>query len=176
MKKFSIIVLSLVLFAACNNADKETSISKTATETSTPPVTESRPAPMPSFAMMNSRNETVNLESFKGKKVLVNLWATWCGPCRAEIPSIQQLVAKTNPDKVAIVMLSLDDDFETAKDFASKTKMNLPVYFPAGQLPILFTVEAIPTTFIFNEKGELIHRQVGADNYDSPAYIELLNK
>lgn len=176
MRQSSIILLSLVFLAACNNGDKETGTPETAIETSPPGTTESRPAPMPSFAMMNSRDETVNLESFKGKKVLVNLWATWCGPCRAEIPSIQQLVAKTNPDKVAIVMLSLDDDFETAKDFASKTKMNLPVYFPAGQLPTLFTVEAIPTTFIFNEKGELIHRQVGADNYDSPAYIEMLNK
>lgn len=176
MKHISIILAGLLLVTACNNADKETGIAEASTETSTPAPAESKPASMPSFAMMNSRSETVNLESFKGKKVLVNLWATWCGPCRAEIPSIQQLVAKTNPDKVAIVMLSLDDDFETAKDFASKTKMNLPVYFPAGQLPILFTVEAIPTTFIFNEKGELIHRQVGADNYDSPAYIEMLNK
>jgi thiol-disulfide isomerase/thioredoxin len=176
MKHISVILVSLLLISACNNEDKETGTAEAITETSTPALAESKPASMPSFAMMNSRNETLNLESFKGKKVLVNLWATWCGPCRAEIPSIQQLAAKTNPDKVAIVMLSLDDDFETAKDFASKTKMNLPVYFPAGQLPILFTVEAIPTTFIFNEKGELIHRQVGADNYDSPAYIEMLTK
>lgn len=172
MKYTFVLLFSLALTAGCNNAGKESTTAEASTQSARVP--EKKPAPLPSFAIMNSRNETVNLESFKGKKLFVNLWATWCGPCRAEIPSIQQLAAKTNPDKVAIIMLSLDDDFATAKDFAAATNMNLPVYFPAGQLPTLFTVEAIPTTFIFNEKGELIHRQVGADNYNAPEYAELL--
>jgi len=73
-------------------------------------------------------------------------------------------------------MLSLDKSFETAKQFAAKTKMYLPIYYPASNLPALFIVEGIPVTFIFNEKGELIHRQEGGANYDTKLIADLLNQ
>jgi hypothetical protein len=72
-------------------------------------------------------------------------------------------------------MLSLDNNFETAKKFAAKTKMNLPFFYPAANLPELFNVQGIPATFIFNEKGELIHRQDGAADYNTNYYLDLLS-
>ena len=73
-------------------------------------------------------------------------------------------------------MLSLDNNFETAKQFAAKTKLDIPIYYPAANLPALFNVEGIPVTFIFNEKGELIHRQEGATDYNTNHFTEMLNK
>jgi thiol-disulfide isomerase/thioredoxin len=131
---------------------------------------------IPAFNMLTIDNKTVNLSSLKGKKVFVNLWATWCPPCRAEIPSIEKLAAKTDKNKVAFVMLALDNQFEKAISYAAKNKMTLPVYYPAENLPPLFNVEGIPTTFIFDEQGKLIHQQVGSVDYNTSKYIDMLKK
>ncbi|MGZ5247698.1 MAG: TlpA family protein disulfide reductase [Flavitalea sp.] len=130
---------------------------------------------IPSFNLKDINGNIVNLESLKGKKVFVNLWATWCPPCRKEMPSIQKLSAEVNKNNVVFVMLSLDDDFEKAKAYVQENNLMLPIYYPAETLPELFNVEGIPATFIFNEKGKLIKRVDGMDNYDSGKYRELLN-
>ena len=168
----------LLLTASCHNPEdtlesKEASspIASVATTTqeATPSVT------MPSFNMLTAENKSINLSSFKGKKVFVNLWATWCPPCRAEIPSIEKLAAKTDQSKVAFVMLDLDNQFEKAISYAAKNKMKVPIYYPAENLPPLFNVDGIPTTFIFNEQGQLIHRQTGSVDYNTSKYFDLLN-
>lgn len=130
---------------------------------------------IPSFNLKDVNGNVVNLESLKGKKVFVNLWATWCPPCRKEMPSIQKLSAEVNKNNVAFVMLSLDDDFEKAKAYVQEQNLMLPIYYPAEPLPELFNVNGIPATFIFNEKGKLIKRVDGMDNYDSGKYRDLLN-
>jgi thiol-disulfide isomerase/thioredoxin len=129
---------------------------------------------LPPFTLQNANGEAVNLQSFKGKKVFVNLWATWCPPCRAEMPSIQRLSKQVDPDKVAFVMVSLDDDFNKAKSYVQKKKLDLPLYYPGENLPELFNVQGIPATFIFNEKGELIRRIDGGEEYDTDKYRRLL--
>lgn len=115
-----------------------------------------------------------SLNDFAGKKVFVNLWATWCPPCRAEIPSIEALKTTVDTSKVAFIMLSLDENFELAKTFAIENSMTASIYAPADNLPSLFRTEGIPATFIFNERGELIRQQLGAADYNTPEYRALL--
>jgi thiol-disulfide isomerase/thioredoxin len=129
---------------------------------------------LPTFNMTDVDGIAVNLSSFKGKKVFVNLWATWCRPCRAEIPSIELLAGKADKNKTVFVMLSLDDDFNVAKNFAKTGGLRLPVYYPAEKLPALFKTEGIPATFIFNENGDLIKQNIGAADYSTAEYIRLL--
>jgi thiol-disulfide isomerase/thioredoxin len=129
---------------------------------------------IPSFQMTNVAGEVVDLRSFKGKKVFVNLWASWCPPCRAELPSIEGLSEKLTATNTVFVMLSLDENFETAKAYAARKKIKLPVYYPAGQLPPLFNTESIPVTFVFDEEGSLIKQINGSDNYDTESYRKLL--
>lgn len=169
------------LVTACNANDGDT----TATEASapaplpnTPPAaTENRTPQMPQFAMLNAAGQTIDLKSFAGKKVFVNLWATWCPPCRSEMPSIEKLYASVDTSKTAFVMLSLDDDFEKAKTYIAENKMSLPVYYPqGGQQPELFNVRGIPATFIFDEKGQLMKSREGSDDYDTEAYRQLLKQ
>jgi thiol-disulfide isomerase/thioredoxin len=129
---------------------------------------------LPRFALQDVTGRNVSLESFKGKKVFVNLWASWCPPCLREMPSIEKLQTGVDSNKVAFVMISLDDDFDKAKQFLIQEKLTLPIYYPAESLPTLFNVQGIPTTFIFDEAGVLFHRVDGGDDYNSEKYFKLL--
>lgn len=130
---------------------------------------------LPAFKMKDVNGNLVDMASLKGKKVFVNLWATWCPPCKAEIPSIEALNAKLDKGKVAFVMLSLDENFELAKTFATENKMRLPIYYATEAVPAVFKTHGIPATFIFNEKGELVKTNNGADDYDTEVYYKLLS-
>lgn len=135
----------------------------------------SKPTALPNLTLKDSSGKLVKFDSFKGKKVFVNLWATWCGPCRREMPSIDNLAKKLKKEKVAFVMLALDDDFRKSVKYIQTAKFSLPVYYPASPMPEMFNVPAIPTTFIFDEKGELIKTIEGSVNYDTEEYVKLLS-
>lgn len=184
MKYILSLIVLLIVFSSCRNSTAEESapaVNESVANT-IPAVTEPAPlnkvvvSALPSLKMINTSNQVVDLSQFAGKKVFVNLWATWCPPCRAEIPSIESLGAKTDKNKVEFVLLSLDDNFEKAKSYAARNGMKLPVYYPAGNLPQLFNVEGIPVTYIFNEKGDVIYQQVGSANYDTKEFFDMLNK
>mgnify|MGYP000324202769 CR=1 FL=1 len=169
MKKIQIIIAVTVLltgFIACSSPANK--------EEKKPEQQQAEVKKLPAFTITDVNGNVINTNDFKGKKVFVNLWASWCPPCRAEIPSIEKLKTKMDPQKVAFVMLSLDKNFEVAKEFAKSINIQLPVYYPAEKLPELFNIEGIPATFIFNEKGELIKENSGADDYDTDAYVQLL--
>jgi thiol-disulfide isomerase/thioredoxin len=166
----SFTVLLIVGFLACSYTEKKP---ESKADVSVAPTKEEKPA-LPNFSITDAKGNTVNLSSFKGKKVFVNFWATWCPPCRSEIPSIQKLYSKVDKDKTVFILLSLDDNFDIAKKYAAAKKIDLPVYYPAENLPSLFNINSIPTTFIFNENGELAKVVNGADNYERKEYIDLL--
>ena len=154
---------------ACSSAKEEKPV---AAQKDSPTATTT--ADMPAFALQDMAGNAVNLQSMKGKKVFVNLWASWCPPCREEMPSIEKLYASVDKDKVAFVMLSYDDDPEASRKFVKSNSLSLPVYFPAEQPPVIFQTGGIPATFIFNESGELVKQNTGADDYDTDAYRQLL--
>jgi thiol-disulfide isomerase/thioredoxin len=161
------LALSLVGYTAYQSNTTKENIVAVAPQTS---------ATLPDFMVKTDQGKTVNLKSFKGKKVFVNLWATWCGPCRREMPSIEALYNKTKGKKVEFVMLSLDDDFNKAINYKSTNKLTMPMYYPAGNMPALFNVDGIPATFVFDEKGELIKTIQGSTNYDTQDFVNLLTK
>ncbi|WP_290792157.1 TlpA family protein disulfide reductase [Flavihumibacter sp. UBA7668] len=165
-----IIAVLLVAVAGCSSgvisSDKEEEYSK---------ITGGSTSALPNFILLDVNGKQVSLESFKGKKVFVNLWASWCPPCRAEMPSIQKLYEKTASQNVQFVLLALDNDFTTSLQFINKTGFTFPVYYPGAALPSLFNVEGIPATFIFNEKGELVKHISGGANYDSKEFLKLLS-
>lgn len=131
---------------------------------------------LPSFSMMDASGNIVNLQSFKGKKVFLNIWATWCPPCRAEIPSIEKLYKKANKEKAVFIMLAVDKNFDIALKYANKHNMKTPLFYPAENLPAVLYTTGIPATYIFDENGELIKKNVGADDYSTSAYVNMLNQ
>lgn len=171
--------VTILAFTACSNKNyNETDIpapgaSKEIQNTNV--ILQNNAENLPSLNMKDAKGGFTDLRNYKGKKIFVNLWASWCPPCRAELPSIEKLKNSLDPNKAVFLMLSLDDDFEQSKEFIAAQKLDLPIYFPAENLPALFNTPGIPATFIFNENGKLIKRIDGADDYNSKQYRDLMN-
>ncbi len=128
---------------------------------------------LPSFLIQDVNGNLVNFSSFAGKKIFLNLWASWCPPCQKELPSIEKLYRSVNKEQVAFVLLALDDDFEKSKKYMQSKGLNLPIYYPAQGLPPALQVKDIPVTFIFNENSELMGKVIGGDDYDTDSYRRL---
>jgi len=128
------------------------------------------------FSLRDLSGNTIDVSEFKGKTIFLNIWATWCGPCRVEMPSIQSLYSKVNQDNIVFVMLSVDrrEDFEKVKNFVNEKNYSFPVYTPAGTLPEQLQVRSIPTTFVINADGKIVSHETGAANYDTPDFQEFL--
>ena len=122
------------------------------------------------FSIKDLKGNAIDFNKFKDKVIFLNLWATWCGPCRMEMPSIQTLYSGiADKDNVVFVMLSLDRDSHREKvvQFVESGAYTFPVYMPSGSLPELLQVPSIPTTFIISPDGEVASKNVGAANYDN---------
>lgn len=128
------------------------------------------------FTVRNTAGERIKFEEYKGKVVFLNLWATWCGPCRAEMPTIQSLYEKMDSTKVEFVMLSIDRDRDEAKvgAYIEKYKYTFPVYRPSGYLTSQLDIPSIPTTFIINKEGMIVGREVGTTNFDTAKFRKFL--
>lgn len=128
-----------------------------------------------SFRMTALDGKTVDFESLKGKVVFMNIWATWCPPCVAEMPNIQSLYEKVGSDDIAFVMLSVDEGgVEKVQKFIDKKGFTFPVYMPASQFPQEFYSNAIPTTFIISPEGKIVAKQEGMAEYDTKEVREFL--
>ena len=121
------------------------------------------------FSMQDQHGKTVEFEELKGKVIFLNIWASWCAPCIAEMPNIQSLYEKIHSDEIAFVMLSVDqEDKGKVKKFIDRKGFSFPVYLPADPLPEVFSTGSIATTFIISPKGEIVHTQKGMAEYDTP--------
>lgn len=144
-------------------------------EASTATLAASSPMAGAGFKMVDMNGKTVDFESLKGKVVFLNIWATWCPPCIAEMPNIHSLYKKMDPNKVAFVMLSVDEGgIDKVKKFVDKKNYTFPVYMPASQFPQEFYSNAIPTTFIISPEGKIVAKQEGMAEYDTKEVREFL--
>jgi thiol-disulfide isomerase/thioredoxin len=167
-------LLVLLVIAACTNNQKQhDNISSEQGQTTTDSNTASSIAILPSFSIRDINGNVLNIQTLSGKKLFVNLWASWCPPCKKEMPSIEKLYRSVDKEKVQFLLISFDDQFELAKKYVLSKKLNLPIYYPTENPPALFQVQGIPATFIFNESGELIKRVEGSENYYTKEYKDL---
>lgn len=116
----------------------------------------------------DEKGEKIPLSSLKGKVVFINFWATWCLPCRAEMPSIKKLKDSFDGDeRVVFLMVDVDDDFNSSVKYIKKRKLGFTVYAPASKLPSSFLNHSIPTTVVLDKGGKIAFRAEGAVNYAS---------
>lgn len=128
------------------------------------------------FSIQDLEGKEVNMADYKGKVIFLNLWATWCGPCRAEMPSIQELYDKVDHDKIAFVMLALDTDENKHKisRYIADQSFSFPVFRPYSSIPNQLRVSVIPTTIIVGADGKIILKNSGAANYGTEEFRKFL--
>jgi thiol-disulfide isomerase/thioredoxin len=118
----------------------------------------------PAFVVTTLDGQRVSMDDLKGKVVLLDFWATWCGPCRAALPHMQKIAKKFEGEPLVVLSVSLDQNEQKWKDFIAKNGMTWPQYLDGGfEGPIarLFAVNAIPHTFTIDADGVLQDEQIG---------------
>jgi thiol-disulfide isomerase/thioredoxin len=132
------------------------------------------PLPVQDFALAGLQGGSTRLSALKGKFVLLNFWATWCPPCRAEMPSIEALWRKTKDKPFAIVAVSSGEKAEDVRAFIAKNGYSYPVYLDAsGSMSSYFGARSIPTTYLIDKDGKAIAGAVGGLEYGSPEALAL---
>ena len=120
------------------------------------------PKPAPVFTVKDLDGREISPASLRGKVVIVNFWATWCGPCRAEIPDLVALQAKYQ-DTLQVIGISEDEaGVEVVKRFAAEHKINYPVAMITPEIEKLYPgISALPTSFIFDRESRIVQKHVG---------------
>ena len=134
-------------------------------DVSTPPsfgVTSGQYLPAPQMALTDLNGQKLDLDSYRGKVVLVDFWATWCDPCRAEIPHFIQLQNKYFDQGFRVVGISMDDSSDPVHEFYDKFKMNYPVAMGSAKVAEQFGgVLGLPVSFLIGRDGRIYARHVG---------------
>ena len=124
--------------------------------------------PAPDLEVTTLDGDPLRLSSLKGRRVVVDVWATWCGPCVMEIPHFIRIQKEAGTNELMIVGVS-DEDRAVLKKFADEKGINYPIASTAGaRLPEPFgTVQAFPTTFFLDRDGTIRHVAVGSEDYET---------
>ena len=118
--------------------------------------------------------EETSLAAFEGKVLFVNLWATWCGPCVVEMPSIQRLYEQFQQEDVAFVLVS-DEPPDVVEPFVQEKGWELPMYVSNDARPSVFESRGIPATFILDREGRIVFSHVGSARWDDETSVRFLN-
>jgi thiol-disulfide isomerase/thioredoxin len=127
------------------------------------------------YAFIDAAGKPIGRDSLIGKIVFINFWATWCPPCRAEMPSLQSLYNKLrhDPDFV-FLFVSEDESFEDAISYFRQRKFDMPLVRSTGEVPQALYTGTLPTTIILGRSGEVIYKHEGMANYNTSRFIEEL--
>lgn len=125
------------------------------------------------WKLSNTDGITFSLNDFKGKVVFINLWATWCPPCVAELPELNKLHNDYSDDVVFLFITH--EEAEVVKQFLRKKSYTIPVYKPLTQYPSDFETSSIPTTFVINKNGEVVISKSGIANWNSKKVRNILD-
>lgn len=129
------------------------------------------------WKFVDLQDRPASLEAFRGKTVFLNIWATWCGPCIAEMPSIARLAEepRLRGKDIAFVCVSVDDSTEAVRQFLASRSWKMD-FFRAEDIPPVFRTAGIPATFIIGPDGRIAASEIGSARWDGPETIALLEK
>jgi len=126
----------------------------------------------PSFALPSRSGDTVSLAQLKGKVVMLNFWASWCGPCRQEMPLLDQMHKRYSGLGFTLVGVNVDANSKDAEEWLSKTPVSFPVLFDReSKVSAMYAVKAMPSTVFIDRKGNVRYLHKGYKAGDEGAYL-----
>jgi cytochrome c biogenesis protein CcmG/thiol:disulfide interchange protein DsbE len=132
--------------------------------------------PAPDFTLKDLSGRPYRLADLRGKVVFLNLWATWCAPCRMEMPSMERLYHQLSGADFAMLAVSEDEDGMSAvQPFVHDLGLTFPVLLDVeGTVPPRYGVTGYPETFIIDRQGRVIHHMIGPEDWDSEPVMDFL--
>jgi len=131
------------------------------------------------FTLSDLAGHPVSLSSYKGKLVILSFWATWCGPCKQEIPSVEALYQKLSSKGFTVVAVDVGEKAEDVSSFVKSYKMSFPILLDTdGRVASQYDAGSIPTNYVVSRDGKLLARVVGYDGkeWTSPEKVDLFEK
>ena len=134
-------------------------------------------SPAPEFTLPNPAGKKVSLKDFRGKLVLLNFWASWCAPCREEMPAMERLYQRYKDQGFVILGVNVKDDKKSALSFLKELKITFPIAFdPQGEVGLLYGAWGLPVTYLIDTRGTAIARAWGPADWDSPGAQQLISE
>jgi len=127
----------------------------------------------PDFSLKNLDGEVQSLSDFRGQVVIVNFWATWCPPCRAEMPSMQHAWNKIKDDGVVMLAVHVGGNEDKVWSFVGEYALDFPVLIDAdSKVADAWPMEGLPTSFVVDPKGRIVYRAIGGREWDDSEILK----
>ena len=131
----------------------------------------------PDFTLKSLQGSNLRLEEYRGQVVLLNFWASWCGPCRQEMPILDQMHQRYADTGFAVLGVNVEGELGPAKKIADKTKVTFPVLIDEGQaVSELYDLEAMPSTVVIDRDGVVRYYHRGYKPGDESKYVDVVKK
>ncbi len=157
----AILAVFLVCFATACRPRTPESQAKRESAKATQLVSESGETRIPGFTLKDTTGRRVSSEEFRGKALLVDFWATWCAPCKKEMPGFEQLQKQYRDRGVAVIGIALDSDPQQVAKFARDLGVTYTLLIGDSEVMKKWEILGIPTTFLIDRRGVIRHKVVG---------------
>lgn len=136
-----------------------------------------KPIPAPDFKLQGEDGKWYQLSEMRGKVVVINFWATWCPPCRYEMPALENLWQKVKNKNIIILGVNVGEDADTIFEFTGTYPVSFPLPMDTdGKVIEQYPIRGLPTTYVINPEGMVTHRAVGSRHWDEDWLIAELEK
>ncbi len=163
----SVILLTLLLLSGCDNSTPDQSLKAVSSESKV----------ATDFTLMNMQGEPVSLSQYRGKVVILNFWATWCPPCREEMPSMERLYQKYKDQGLVILAVSTDENGKkVVGQFLQKTPYSFPILLDSDSVAQnAYGVFRFPESFIIDRNGIVVKKIIGGRDWMSESTFKLMD-
>lgn len=167
-----IIIISGLLFVFKSNKDNDITHAS-----GTRLLTQLNGKPAPRFRLLDMDEKAHTLADYKGQPVIVNFWATWCPPCREEIPSMNRAWSKIKDEGIAMLAINVGESSDEVVTFTGEYPIDFTVLFDeSGMVSMKWPVKGLPTTFVVDPDGNLVYQAVGEREWDADEILDAVRQ